>query len=40
MIKTRKMKRFNKLEFLSDVASIGLGQMITETDDINALVNN
>ena len=39
LIKTRKMKGFNELAFLSEVASIGWDQMVTETDDINALVN-
>ena len=40
LIKTRKMKGFNELVFLSEVASIGWDQMVTETDDINALVTN
>ena len=40
MIKTRKMKNFNEQAFLSDVAGINWEQMLTETDDINVLVNH
>ena len=40
MIKTRKMKKFNEQAFLSDVAGINWEQMLTETDDINVLVNH
>ena len=39
MIKTRKMKNFNEQAFLCDVADITWEQMLTETDDINVLVN-
>ena len=39
MIKTRKMKNFNKEAFLADVSGICWEQMLTETDDINTLVN-
>ena len=39
-IKTNKMKTFNELAFLSDVAGINWEQMLTETDDINVLVNH
>ena len=40
MIKTRKMKNFNEDAFLADVSGICWEQMLTETDDINTLVNN
>ena len=40
LIKTPNMNGFNELAFLSEVASIGWDQMVTETDEINALVNN
>ena len=40
VIKTRKMKNFNELAFLSDVAGINWEQMLTETDDINVLLNH
>ena len=40
MTKTRKMKNFNELAFLSDVAGINWEQILTETDDINVLVNH
>ena len=39
MIKTRKMKNFDKEAFLADVSGICWEQMFSETDDINALVN-
>ena len=39
LIKTCKMKGFNELAFLSEIASIGWDQMVTETDDVNVLVN-
>ena len=39
MIKTRKMKNF-QWGFLSDFVGIGREQMLTETDDINTLVNH
>ena len=39
MIKTRKMKNFNEEAFLADVSAICWEQIITETDDINFLVN-
>ena len=38
-IKTRKMKNFNEEAFLADVSGICWEQMLTETDDINLLVN-
>ena len=38
-IKTRKMKNFNEEAFLADVSAICWEQMLTETDDINLLVN-
>ena len=38
-IKTRKMKNFNEEAFLADVSGICWEQMLTETDDINVLVN-
>ena len=38
-IKTRKMKHFNEEAFLADVSRICWEQMLTETDDINLLVN-
>ena len=38
-IKTRKMKNFNEEAFLADVSGIRLEQMLTETDDINLLIN-
>ena len=40
MIKTRKMKNFDKEAFLADVSGICWEQMFSETDDINALVNH
>ena len=40
VIKTRKMKNFNEDAFLSDVSGICWELMLTETDDINTLVNN
>ena len=40
VIKTRKMKNCNEQAFLSDVAGINWEQMLTETDDINVLVNH
>ena len=40
MIKTRKMKNFDELAFLSDVAVINWEQMLSETDDINVLINH
>ena len=40
MIKTRKMKNFNKEVFLADVSGICWEQMLTGTDDIDVLVNN
>ena len=40
MIKTRKMKNFDKEAFLADVSGICWEQMFSETDDINALVND
>ena len=40
MIKTRKMKNFNEQAFPSDVAGINWEQILTETDDINVLVNH
>ena len=39
MIKTRKMKNFEKESFLGDVSSVCWEQMFNETDEINALVN-
>ena len=38
-IKTRKMKHFNEEAFLADVSGICWEQMLTETDDINLLIN-
>ena len=38
-IKTRKMRHLNEEEFLADVSGICWEQMLTETDDINLLVN-
>ena len=38
-IKTRKMKNFNEEAFLVDVSGICWEQILTETDDINLLVN-
>ena len=38
-IKTRKMKNFNEEAFLADVCGIYWEQILTETDDINLLVN-
>ena len=38
-IKTRKMKNFNEEAFLADVSGVCWEQMLTETDDINLLVN-
>ncbi len=40
MIKTRKMKNFNENAFLDDVSGICWEQMVTDTDDINIIVNN
>ena len=40
VIKTRKMKNFNEQAVLSDVAGINWEQILTETDDINVLVNH
>ena len=40
MIKTRKMKNFNEDAFLADVSGICWEHMLTETDDINILVNH
>ena len=40
VIKTRKMKNFNEAAFLADVSGICWEQMLSETDDINILVNN
>ena len=40
MIKTPKMKNFSEEAFLADVSAICWEQMLTETDDINVLVNN
>ncbi len=40
VIKTRKMKHFNEEAFLADVSSIFWGQMVTQTDDIDIIVNN
>ena len=40
MIKTRKMKKFKESEFLSDVGGIAWEQMLTKTDDIDALVDH
>ena len=40
IIKTRKMKNFNEQAFLSDVSGIYWEQMLTETDDINLLVDH
>ena len=40
MIKTRRMKHFNELAFLSDVAGINWEQIIAEIDDINVLANH
>ena len=40
VIKTRKMRNFNKEAFLADVSGICWEQMLNETDDINVLVNN
>ena len=40
VIKTRKMKNFNEDAFLADVSGICWEQMLSETDDINCLVNN
>ena len=39
MIKTRKMKNFNEDAFLADISGICWEHMLTETDDINILVN-
>ena len=39
MIKTRKMKNFDELAFLSDVSGICWERMLNETDDVNVLVN-
>ena len=39
MIKTRKMKNFDELAFLSDVSGICWEGMLNETDDVNVLVN-
>ena len=39
MIKTRKMKHFNEEAFLADGSAICWEQILTETDDINVLVN-
>ncbi len=40
LIKIRKMKRFDESAFLIDVSGICWEQVVTETDDINTLVNN
>ena len=40
MIKTRKMKNFNEDAFLRDVSGICWELLLSETDDINTLVNN
>ena len=40
VIKTRKMKNFNEDAFLADVSGICWELLLTETDDINTLVNN
>ena len=40
MIKTREMKKFKESEFLSDVGGIAWEQMLTKTDDIDALVDH
>ena len=40
MIKTRKMKIFKELEFLSDVGGIAWEQILTKTDDIDVLVDH
>ena len=40
MIKTRKMKNFNKEAFLADVSSLCWEQMLSGTDDIVVLVSN
>ena len=40
VIKTRKMKNFNEAAFLADVSCICWKQMLSETDDINCLVND
>ena len=40
IIKTRKMKHFCEEAFLADVSGICWEQMLPETDDIDALVNN
>ena len=40
MIKTRKMKYFNEDGFLTEVSDICWEEMVTETDDINKIVNN
>ena len=39
MIKTRKMKNFDKEAFLADVSGICWKQMLNVTDDINVLVD-
>ena len=38
-IKTRKMKNSNEEAFLADASGIFWEQMLTETDDINLLLN-
>ena len=40
MIRTRRMKKFNKQMFLMDVASINWVKALGKTDDINVLVSN
>ena len=40
MIKTRKMKNFDKLAFLLDVSGICWEWMLNGTDDVNVLVNS
>ena len=40
MIKTRKINNSKEGEFLSDIAGIVWEQMLTKTDNINALVNH
>ena len=40
MIKTRKMKNFNKESFLADASGIYWEQMLTETDDIDVFVSS